>query len=170
MEYLEAHPSFKLTYRKRSALSNGLTGFADSNWAMSLSCCSTTRILFLNNCLPISWRSKLQKTIALFTAEAEYSSASRAAVEVIYILYLLRTGSMGFAPKSWTSIYEDNNACIEWSNYTIGGRERAKHIDIWKHFAHKAVQNGHLRMVRVSTSKQLADIFTKGLHAQPWAA
>jgi hypothetical protein len=47
MEYLEAHPSFKLTYRKRSALSNGLTGLADSDWAMSLSRRSTTGNLFL---------------------------------------------------------------------------------------------------------------------------
>jgi hypothetical protein len=36
--------------------------------------------------------------------------------------------------------------------------------------AHEAVQNGHLRLVRVSASKQLADIFAKGLHPQPWAA
>ena len=78
---------------------------------------------------------------------------------------------MGFAPKSWTPVYEDNNACIEWSNNIIGGRERGKHIDIRKHFAHEAVQNGHLRLIRVDTSesKQLADIFTKGLHPQPWA-
>ena len=167
MEYLDAHSSFKLTYRKRSAFSNGLTGFADSDWAMSLSRRSTTGNLFLYNRSPISWRSKLQKTIALSTAEAEYYSASTAAVEVIYLRYLLR--SMGFAPKSWTPVYEDNNACIEWSNNIIGGRERAKHIDIRKHFAHEAVQNGHLRLIRVDTSKQLADIFTKGLHPQPWA-
>ncbi len=77
--------------------------------------------------------------------------------------YLLR--SMGFAPESWIPVYEDNNACIEWSNNIIGGRERAKHIDIRKHFAHEPFQNGHLRLVRVSTSKQLADIFTKELHA-----
>jgi hypothetical protein len=32
MEYRDAHSSFKRTYRKRSALSNGLTGFADSDW------------------------------------------------------------------------------------------------------------------------------------------
>jgi hypothetical protein len=128
MEYLDVHSSFKLTYRKRSALSNGLTGFADSDWAMSLSRRSTTGNLFLYNRSPISWRSKLQKTIALSTAEAEYYSASTAAVEVIYLRYLLR--SMGFAPKSWTPVYEDNNACIEWSNNIIGGRERAKHIDI----------------------------------------
>ncbi len=37
------------------------------------------------------------------------------------------------------------------------------------HCAHEAVQNGHLRLVRVNTSKQLADIFTKRLHPQPWA-
>ncbi len=76
---------------------------------------------------------------------------------------------MGFAPKSWTPVYEDNNACIEWSSNIIGGRERAKHIDIRKHIAHEAVQNGHLRLIRVNTSKQLADIFTKGLHPQQWA-
>jgi hypothetical protein len=76
---------------------------------------------------------------------------------------------MGFAPKSWIPVYEDNNACIEWSNNIIGGRERAEHIDIRKHFAHEAVQNGHLRLIRVDTSKQLADIFTKGLQPQPWA-
>ena len=45
----------------------------------------------------------------------------------------------------------------------------AKHIDIRKHFAHEAVQNGHLRLIQVDTLKQLADIFTKGLHPQPWA-
>ena len=49
MEYLDAHSSFKLTYRKRSAFSNGLTGFADSDWAMSLSRRSMTGNLFLYN-------------------------------------------------------------------------------------------------------------------------
>jgi hypothetical protein len=95
--YLEVHPSFKLTYRKRSALSNGLTCFADSDWAMSLSSRSTTGSLFLYNRSQIAWRSKLQKMIALSTAEAEYYSASRAAVEVIFLWYLLLC--MGFAPK-----------------------------------------------------------------------
>jgi hypothetical protein len=47
MEYLEAHLSFKLTYCKRSALSNGLTG--NSDWAMSLSRHSTTGNLFPYN-------------------------------------------------------------------------------------------------------------------------
>ena len=69
-------------YRKRSSSSNGLIGFADSDWANSLSWHSTTGKLFLYNSTPIAWRSKLQKEIALSMAEAEYYSASRNAVDI----------------------------------------------------------------------------------------
>ena len=165
MEYLFAHDSFKLTYRRGTL---GLDGFADADWANSHSRRSTTGFLIRYNMGPISWKSKLQKTIALSTAEAEYYSASSGTVEVIYLRHLLR--EMGFAEKSWTPLYEDNTACIEWSNNVIGGRERAKHIDIRKHYAHEAIQNGHLRLIRVDTSEQLADVFTKGLHPGPFAA
>ena len=71
---------------------------------------------------------------------------------------------MGFAQESPTSVYEDNTACIEWGNNVIGRRERAKHIDIRKHFAHEVIQNGKMRLVRVPTASQLADVFTKALH------
>ena len=43
-------------------------------------------------------------------------------------------------------------------------RERAKHIDIREHFAHEVIQNGHMKLIRVSTTSQLADILTKPLH------
>ena len=108
--------------------------------------------------------AKLRNTIALSTAEAECVSASTVTLEVIYLRSLLIR--MGFVPQSYTPVPEDNNAvnaCIEWSNNVIGGRERAKHIDIRKHFAHEAIQNGYLRLVRVDTSEQLADAFTKSL-------
>jgi hypothetical protein len=72
MEYLKGKSSFKPTYCKRSALSNSLTGDCDSDWASSISWRSTTYNVFLYNQAPISWKSKLQKTIALSTVEAEY--------------------------------------------------------------------------------------------------
>jgi hypothetical protein len=65
-------------------------------------------------------------------------------------------------------VYEDNTACIEWGINVIGRWERAKHIDIRKHFAHEVIQNGEMLLVRVPTVSQLADIFTKGLHYQQW--
>ena len=80
----------------------------------------------------------------------------------MYLRALLRR--LGFGQKKPTPIYEDNTACIEWGNNVIAGRERAKHIDIRKHFAHEVMQNGEMRLVKVSMKDQLADILTKGLH------
>ena len=48
-------------------------------------------------------------------------------------------------------VYENNAACIRWTNNVIGGRERAKHIDIRTHFVLEALQLGHLRLKRVSS-------------------
>ena len=45
----------------------------------------------------------------------------------------------------------------------------AKHLLV-KHFAHEVIQNGEMRLVRVPTSSQLADILTKGLHYPQWQA
>ena len=42
--------------------------------------------------------------------------------------------------------------------------ERAKHIDIRKHFAHEVVQNRHMRLYKISMEYQLADLLTKPLH------
>ena len=67
---------------------------------------------------------------------------------------------MGFEPNSPTQVYEDNTACFGWKNNVIGGRERAKHNDIRKHFAHAAAQLGRLRLYRVSTADQLANVTT----------
>ena len=138
MEYLEGNPSFKITYRRSYGKTNLLSGYADSDWGNS----SSRR--------------------SLSTAEAEYYSASTAATEVIYLRFLL--DGLGFAQAQPTPIHENNSACIEWGNNVISGRERAKHIDIRKHFAHEIIQNGAMQLIKVPTSAQLADILTKGLH------
>jgi hypothetical protein len=54
-------------------------------------------------------------------------------------------------------------AITQWANHVIGGPEHAKHIDVSKHFAHEAVQNGHMRLYKITTEFQLADILTKAL-------
>ncbi len=75
---------------------------------------------------------------------------------------------MGFAQVSPTPVYEDTTVCIKWGDNVIGERERAKQINIRKHFTHKVIQNGEMLLVQVPTASQLADIFTKGLHYQQW--
>jgi hypothetical protein len=106
----------------------------------------------------------MHKAVSLSSAEAEYylASASEMAVEIIYLRNLL--GNMRLPAGDNTSAFEDNTACIEWSDHLMGGRERAKHIDIPKHFAHEAVQNGHIRLRMVTFAEfQLADLLAKGL-------
>ena len=110
---------------------------------------------------PVLWRSKMQKTVALSSAKAEYYSASEMAIAIIYLRSLL--ASMRLFQPDYTPEFEDNTACIEWANHVMGGRERAKHIDIHTHFAHEAVQIGHMRVYKILTELQLTELLTKAL-------
>ncbi len=101
--------------------------------------------------------------MAMSMAEVEYYAASKAAAEVKYLLNLL--ARMGLAQKARTPENKDNNACIEWGN-----RERAKHMDIRKRFAHAAIHDSSMRLVRAPTALQLAVILTRGLHLPQWQA
>ena len=103
----------------------------------------------------------MQKTVALSLAESEYYTALEMAIEITYLHTLL--ANMQLRQSDNTPVFEDITACIEWANHVIGGRERAKHIDIRKHFAHEAVQNGHMRLYKIATEFQLVDILTKAL-------
>ena len=82
-------------------------------------------------------------------------------IKIIYLRNLL--DNMGFNLDDDTPVYEDNTACIELGNHLFGGRERAKHIDISKHFAHEVIQNRHMQLIKVGTNNQMLDILTKAL-------
>ena len=100
MEYLEKYPSFKLDYTKGPTKITGLDGFCDAELGTSNIHRSITGNIFRYSRLsraPIHWKSKLQKTVALSTAEFEYYSALLRAAEIIYLLQLLRDAA--FDPK-----------------------------------------------------------------------
>jgi hypothetical protein len=165
MEYLENYPSFKLVYRRGLRTGKELDAYADSDWGTDVVTRKSIsgQIARYNN-TPISWRSKKQQSVAL--SSAEYMAISDFAKEIIYLRGLLR--NMGFPRDGPTTVYEDNTACIEWGNNVIGGRERAKHIDIRKHFAHETIRNGYITLKKVATTAQLADIMTKGVTQPQW--
>ncbi len=82
-----------------------------------------------------------------------------AGCEVLYLRDLQH--SLVFSQKKPTPVYEDSTA---WGNNVISGRERAKHIDIRKHFALEVIQNGQMQLVKVPTASQMAHILIKGLN------
>ncbi len=53
---------------------------------------------------------------------------------------------------------------------TYRRRTGVKHIDIRKHLSHEVIQNGQMKLIRVATANQLADILTKPLHFPQWQA
>ena len=62
IEYLKEIPSFKLSYHRGG--SDGLNGFADSDWGKSITRRSTTGLLARYNRGAVQWRSKIQMTVS----------------------------------------------------------------------------------------------------------
>jgi hypothetical protein len=148
MGYLEANKSFKLHYRIGGR--TGLDGFCDSDWGNSSSRRSTSGMLARYNRGVISWRSKMQKTVALSTAEAEYYSASEMAIEVLYLRNLL--SNMAFPRILTPHVYEDMH---QVGNHVITSTSGS---------ISQVVQDGAMELIKVDNANQLADIFTKPLH------
>ena len=94
MENLEKHPSFiwiiTISTHNPPTKATGLDGFCYADWGTSDSRRSITGNICRYNGAPIAWKSKLPKSVALSTAEAEYYLASLGTVEVIYLRQLLR--------------------------------------------------------------------------------
>ena len=134
---------------------NVLWGFVDSDWA---GCQDTRRstsgfTLMLNGAA-VSWKSKRQTVVALSSAEAEFVAASSLVQEVIYTRRLLE--KLGFPQAEPTVIYEDNRTCIAWSEGSVGGSDRAKHIDLREHFVHDAVQAKVLKLEAIASADNVA--------------
>ena len=139
---------------------NTLWGYMDSDWA---GCPDTRRstsgfVLMLNSAA-LSWKSKRQSIVALSTAEAEYVVGTSLVQEIIYLRKLL--DNLGFPQMSPTVIYADNETCIAWSEGSIGGSERAKHLDLRVHFLHEAVRAGHVVLRKIDTKLNCSDLLTK---------
>ncbi len=66
-----------------------------------------------------------------------------------------------------TYVYEDNRTCVEWSEGSVGGSDRAQHIYIREHFVHNAVDQGVLKLRPIASvdNHDVADLLTKQLGA-----
>ena len=60
----------------------------------------------------------------------------------------------GFCATSADPGLRGQHCMYRMGNNVIGGRERAKYIDIRKHLAHEVIQNGHMKLIRFSTTSQ----------------
>jgi hypothetical protein len=107
----------------------------------------------------VSWASKKQNSIALFTAEAEYIAADHYCVQLLWMRQTLR--DYGYK-LSKVPLLCDNESAIRMADNPVE-HGHTKHIDIRYHFLRDHQQRGDIKIVYVNTKNQLVDIFTKPL-------
>jgi hypothetical protein len=117
---------------------------------------------------PLTWTSKLQTEVALSTMEAEYIALSQSMRELLPIRELVREMSttMGykkeFEIRTHSKIFEDNNGALILAS-SPRMTPRSKHIAVKYHFFRSHVADGSIKILKIATDEQKADIFTKGL-------
>jgi len=108
----------------------------------------------------VSWASKKQSTIATSSTEAEYTAATLATKEALWLRNLLK--SLNVVQTSPTTMYEDNQGCIALTHNLVH-HERTKHFDIQAHFVWEKFESRDIDLMHLPSAYNTADILTKPL-------
>jgi len=141
-----------------------LRAYGDANWAG----CPDTRksttswCMFLGDAL-ISWKSKKQDSVSKSSTESEYRDMFVACSKIIWLHGILI--ELGFTQAQPTPLHVDNTIAIKIASNPVY-HERTKHIEVDCHSIHEAHNRKVIILPHVSTSVQLANIFTKSLTRQ----
>jgi len=126
-------------------------------------------VLTLGSC-PLLWSSKLQTEIVLSTTEVEYIALSQSMHTLLPMQSLLKEVSanlqLSYSNESVvkTHVWEDNNGTLHLTTNPNTVSIQTKHLAVKYHFFwHHIVTSGKIRVLKVNTMEQIADIFTKGL-------
>lgn len=153
--YLRCTQDRVLTFRTNRA--SNLDVYVDSDWAPKFSCSGV--FCFYFGCL-FHWFSKMQRSVSLSSAEAEYFGAMLCARDVMFIRDLFL--DFGFALDAATPIYSDSKSAIDMSLDPVAFKN-TKHILRAAHFLRDLVARQVVRMVHLSGQLMIADILTKAV-------
>ena len=139
---------------------NNLIGYFDSAHADTLSKRSTCGYLFTLYGGIISWSTKVQRTIALSSTEAEYMAGTEATREAVWLKGLLdavfHSSHSPFTIVWPVELREDNQGSLALAN-NPQFHKRTKHIELRHRFLSDMVADGLIRITYVPTTDMLAD-------------
>ncbi|KAE8721524.1 hypothetical protein F3Y22_tig00015825pilonHSYRG00003 [Hibiscus syriacus] len=141
-----------------------LNAYCDLDWVA----CPISRSSISGFCIKlgnslVSWKSKKQNVIARSSAEAEYRSMATTTAGLTWLNGL--ANELGLERRYPVRLHCDNKVALQIAANPVY-HERTKHIEIDCHFVREKIQEGLIKTDFVSSSEQLADIFTKALGVQ----
>ena len=166
LRYLKAHLGQGLFFSVDSSLQLKAFSNADQGACLDYRCSVTGFCVFLGDSL-ISWKAKKKPTVSRSSAEAEYRAMAATTSELVWHQQLLL--HFGISSSSPAVLFCDNQAAIHIATNPIF-HECTKHIEIDCHFVREKVSAGILQLLPLKSQDQLADMFTKPLHASSLAS
>jgi len=130
----------------------------------------TGYVLCISSC-PVLWITWLQDGIALSTMESEYVALSMAMRDLLPFKILVQsifTGGVGLKKNQEYNIlcivFEDNAGALALANLELPRTTpRFKHYAVKYHWFRACLRPENIRVLKVESERQMADIFTKGL-------
>ena len=133
--------------------------FVDSDWAgCATTRKSTTGFLVKVFGATIHYGSRTQATIALSSAEAELYAINTGATEALHISNFMKEALN--MKKINIRIHTDSSSGKSMAT-RIGASKKAKHIELKHLFIQQLVAHDLVRIVKINTTNNPADIFTK---------
>ncbi|KAL7279387.1 hypothetical protein ACG7TL_007228 [Trametes sanguinea] len=155
--YIKGTLDYKLTYSPSSS-DELFTSYTDTDHA---GCPDTGRstsgYVIKMGTGAISWSSRLQSIVALFTTEAEFVAAVSAGQEVLWLRNLLT--EFGFDVSAASRLRINNLSALSVAK-NPEHHGRMKHLDYW---LRDEVAKGRIEIEHLRTSDMPADILTKSL-------
>lgn len=131
LRYLKGTAHLKLHPGGADGAPPRIACYTDADWAGDLNTRqSTTGYVFLLGGGAVSWGSKKQRTVAVSTAEAEYTAVATGVRESMWMLELLKSFNLAANPMP---IYTDSQSAMGIANNPVISA-RSKHIDVQLHF------------------------------------
>lgn len=161
LRYISGTLTSGLLFRRGSSDSLSLTAYSDSDWAGDLlDRRSTTGYVIFLGPNPVSWGAKKQSIVSRSSTEAEYRALASTSAELFWIRQILC--DLGVFISTPHVLLCDNQSAIQLARNPVF-HGRTKHIEIDFHFVRERVIRKDIDLRFVSTSLQLADMFTKSL-------
>ncbi|SAM74983.1 uncharacterized protein UBRO_20505 [Ustilago bromivora] len=135
--------------------------YINTNWVSDpMNRCRSTSgaVMHVYGCL-VSWKSHVQKCIALSAVEAEFVAVSEASREALFFSHSLRDlGILDVKPVLCTN----SQGCIQVSK-DLAKHWKLKHINTRYYFVRDHVQDGDIVIEYVRTTQNMVDILMKPL-------